>query len=102
MPAKIKCRFRVDRDLCIAISACIVAEPDIYLLDDEAKAVIKPLNMEDMKEIARDEDINSGWVTVETTESGFERIIDSARICPVLAIIVEKEEDGEWVAVYPE
>jgi ferredoxin len=96
---KVTCRFRVDRDLCIAVSACIVAEPDIYLLDDEAKAVIKKLEMDDIKEIMREDE--AGWVTVEATESGFNRIVDSARTCPVLAIIVDKMEDGEWVEVYP-
>lgn len=101
MDEKIKCRFRVDRDLCIAVSACIVAEPDIYLLDDEAKAVIKPLELDDIKEVERE--VNEGeWVTVETTQTGFDRIMESARICPVLAIFVEKEVDGNWVQVYPE
>jgi ferredoxin len=98
---QIKCRFRVDRDLCIAVSACIVAEPDLYLLDDEAKAVIKPLDLEDLKEIAREDD-GEQWVTVETTQAGFDRIMDSARVCPVLAIIVDREEGGEWVRIYPE
>ena len=101
MDNRIKCRFRVDRDLCIAVSACIVAEPDIYLLDDEAKAVIKRLDMDDIKEVARQVD-SEGWVTVETSESGFNRIVESAMTCPVLAILVEKEVEGEWVAVYPE
>ncbi len=98
---KIKCRFRVDRDMCIAISACIVAEPDIYLLDDEAKAVIKPLELGDISEVAREAN-NGEWVVVEATQSGFDRIVESARVCPVLAIFVEREENGEWVNVYPE
>jgi ferredoxin len=101
MSDKIKCRFRVDRDLCIAVSACIVAEPDIYLLDDEAKAVIKPLDLDDIKEVERV--ANGGeWVTVETSQAGYDRILESARVCPVLAIFVEIEENGQWVAVYPE
>lgn len=94
----IKCRFKVDRDLCIAVSACIVAEPDLYELDDEAKAVIKPLTLEDIKEKMRESD---GWVVVETTEKGFDRIVESAKVCPVLAILVDKEDNGEWKRVYP-
>src|SRR5215207_3341651 len=89
MPDRIKCRFRVDRDLCIAVSACIVAEPDVFYLDDEAKAVIKPLTLEDIKEVQR-EGNDGGWVEVEATGKGFDRIMDAARTCPVLAIIVEK------------
>ena len=99
MDHSIICRFKVDRDLCIAVSACIVAEPDIYLLDDEAKAVIKKLELEDMKEVMRDDE---GWVTVSCSESGFERIVESARTCPVLAILVEKKEGNNWISVYPE
>lgn len=101
MENKIKCRFKVDRDLCIAVSSCIVQEPDIYYLDDEAKAVIKKLEMKDIEEASRDE-AKDGWVTVLATESGYERILESAKICPVLAIIVEKEDNGSWVAAYPE
>jgi ferredoxin len=101
MNDKIKCRFRVDRDLCIAVSACIVAEPDIYILDDEAKAIVKPLDLEDMKEVAREAN-NGEWVVVEATQNGFDRIVESARVCPVLAIFVEREVDGAWVSVYPE
>lgn len=97
----IKCRFRVDRDKCIAVSACIVAEPDIYLLDDEAKAVIKKLELADIREIMREED-GDQWVTVQATESGLNRIVESAMTCPVLAIEVQKEIDGAWVNVYPE
>jgi ferredoxin len=99
MEHNIICRFKVDRDLCIAVSACIVAEPDIYLLDDEAKAVIKKLELEDMKEVIRDDE---GWVTVSCSERGFDRIVDSARTCPVLAILVEKKEADSWIAVYPD
>jgi ferredoxin len=101
MDEKMKIRFRVDRDLCIAVSACIVAEPDIYLLDDEAKAVIKPLDLDDIKEMTREENLD-GWVTVEVTQSGFDRIMESAQVCPVLAIIVERFENDEWVTVYPD
>lgn len=94
-------RFRVDRDLCIAVSACIVQEPDIYLLDDEAKAVIKNLDLDDMKEIQRSVD-EENWVEVMATEEGFNRIVESAQICPVLAIIVEEKINGKWSRVYPE
>jgi ferredoxin len=104
MEERIKCRFKVARNKCIAVSACIVAEPDIYFLDDEAKAVIKkPLTFEEFVEITRNQDeYKDEWVTVETTERGFQRIVESAQTCPVLAIEVEKLENEEWVKVYPE
>ncbi len=94
-----KVRFKVDKELCIPAMACIVAEPDIYELDDSGKADIKQnLSLENMQQLAREGE----WVTVETNETGYERIMESARVCPVLAIIVDKEENGEWVRVYPE
>ena len=101
MEEEVICRFKVDRDLCIAVSACIVAEPDIYLLDDDAKAVIKELNLEDIKEISRTSDTDS-WVTVKCTDAGYYRIIESARTCPVLAIIVEKKDGDNWITTYPD
>ncbi len=94
-----KVRFKVDKDLCIPAMACIVAEPDLYELDDSGKADVKvDLTLGDIQEQARD----GGWVTVETTEQGFERILESARVCPVLAIFVEIFENGSWLRVYPE
>lgn len=94
-----KVRFKVDKDLCIPAMACIVAEPELYELDDSGKADVKVnLSLGDIQEQARD----GGWVTVETSEKGFDRIVESARTCPVLAIFVEKEVDGQWQRVYPE
>ncbi len=97
--AKIKYRFKVDRDLCIPAMACILAEPDIYELDESGKAVVKKeVTLETLRQLARDGD----WVVVESEGHIYERVLDSAKVCPVLAIIVEIEENGEWKRVYPE
>jgi ferredoxin len=97
--AKIKYRFKVDRDLCIPAMACILAEPNIYELDESGKAVVKKeVTLETLRELARDGD----WVVVESEEQIYERVLDSAKVCPVLAIIVEIEQNGEWKRVYPE
>jgi ferredoxin len=94
-----KVRFKVEKDLCIPAMACIVAEPDLYQLDDDGKAEVKEgITLENIAFLTKDGE----WVSVETNETGLERIAESARVCPVLAIIVEKEEDGAWVRVYPE
>ena len=96
-----KVRFKIDKDLCIPAMACIVAEPDIYELDDNGKATIKKnLTSADIREMmAEDED---GWVVVDTDEKAYERLLDSARTCPVLAIFVEIEKNDAWKRVYPE
>lgn len=96
-----KVRFKIDKDLCIPAMACIVAEPDIYELDDTGKASIKKnLSSEDIREMMQED--AEGWVVIETDEKGYERILDSARTCPVLAIFVELEEEGAWKRIYPE
>lgn len=60
----------VDRDLCIGAATCIAVSPKVYMLDDEAKAVILDTADEDT----------------------IENIIESARACPVAAIIIEDEK----------
>lgn len=66
----------VDRNLCIGAATCIAVSPKTYDLDDEAKAVI--LNSVD--------------------EDTIENVIESARACPVAAIIIE---DAQGNRVFP-
>lgn len=60
----------VDRGLCIGAATCIAVSPKTYVLDKEAKAVILD--------------------TVD--EDTIENIIESAKACPVAAIIIEDEK----------
>jgi len=60
----------VDRNLCIGAATCIAVAPNTFQLDGEAKAVILE---------------TSGQDTIET-------IIDSAKACPVAAVIIEDEK----------
>ena len=70
-----KYRVKVDRMLCIGTADCVKIAPNTFELDDEAKSVVKKQN--------GDSD---------------EKILEAAKVCPVLAIIVE-DEDGKQV--YP-
>lgn len=71
-----KYKMWVDRDLCIGAATCIAIAPNTYMLDSEAKAII-----------------------LDTIESDTDEIIlDSARGCPVAAIIIEDEKGNR---VYP-
>jgi len=63
-------KVRVDRDLCIGAATCIAIAPKSYVLDSEAKAVI-------LKSI---------------DEESERTIIDSAKGCPVAAIIIEDDK----------
>ena len=66
-------KVKVDRLLCIGTDDCTKIAPNTFELDDEAKAVVKKQN--------GDSD---------------EKILEAAKICPVLAIIVE-DDDGNQV-----
>lgn len=76
-PKKIgKYTVTVDRDLCIGAASCIAVAPKAYVLDDEAKAVFLPTAKEESQET----------------------ILDSAKACPVAAIIIHDESGKQ---VYP-
>lgn len=66
----------VDRNLCIGAATCIAVSPKAYALDSEAKAVILD--------------------TVD--QDTIENIIESAKACPVAAIIIE---DAQGNRVFP-
>lgn len=66
----------VDRDLCIGAATCVAVAPLTFTLDSEAKAII----------------LNT------TDQESDEMIIDSAKACPVAAIIIEDEKGNR---VYP-
>ncbi|OGY27208.1 MAG: hypothetical protein A2Z42_04015 [Candidatus Woykebacteria bacterium RBG_19FT_COMBO_43_10] len=70
-----KYKVKVDRMLCIGTADCVKIAPNTFELDDEAKSVVKKQNG----------DPN-------------EKILEAAKVCPVLAIIVE-DEDGKQI--YP-
>jgi len=68
-------KVKVDRLLCIGTADCVAVAPNTFELDEEAKSVVKKQN--------GDSD---------------EKILEAAKVCPVLAIIVEDEEGKQ---VYP-
>ncbi len=67
-----KYKVKVDRMLCIGTADCVKIAPNTFELDDEAKSVVKKQN--------GDSD---------------EKILEAAKVCPVLAIIVEDEEGNQ-------
>ena len=67
-----KYKVKVDRMLCIGTADCVKIAPNTFELDDEAKSVVKKQN--------GDAD---------------EKILEAAKVCPVLAIIAEDEEGNQ-------
>lgn len=59
----------VDRNLCIGAASCVAVAPKTFALDNEAKAII----------------LDSG------SEEDFATLLDSAKSCPVAAIIITDE-----------
>lgn len=74
-PKKIA-RIEVDRELCIGAASCTAIAPEVFELDGENKAVVKP------------------GATVDDAT-----VLDAAKSCPVLAIYLYGE-DGQ--RIYPE
>ena len=68
-------KVKVDRMLCIGTADCVKIAPNTFELDDEAKSTVQKQN--------GDSD---------------DKIIEAAKVCPVLAIIVEDEEGNQ---IYP-
>jgi len=76
-PRKVgKVTITVDRNLCIGAASCVAVAPKTFALDNEAKAVILDTAAED----------------------SFETLLDSAKSCPVAAIIIH-DENGKQI--YP-
>ncbi len=69
-------RIEVDRELCIGAATCIAMAPEIFELDNENKAIIKPAH----------------GATDET-------ILRAAKSCPVAAIYLYGKDEQR---LYPE
>lgn len=61
--------MRIDRNLCIGAATCVAISPKAWALDDEAKAIILDTSEE------------------ETDQN----LVESAKSCPVMAIIITDE-----------
>lgn len=69
-------KVRVDRNLCIGAASCVVIAPKVFQLDSEAKATV-----------------------VDQKGADENTILDAAKSCPVLAIIIE---DDNGAQIWPE
>ena len=65
--------MRIDQNLCIGAATCIAIAPKAWTLDDEAKAIILD--------------------TAE--EESDETLVEAAKACPVMAIILTDEKGNQ-------
>ncbi len=69
-----KLTMRIDQDLCIGAATCVAIAPKAWALDDQAKAII--LDTAD--------------------QESDETLIEAAKGCPVMAIIIT-DENGKQI-----
>lgn len=92
-------KVKVDRLLCIGTADCVAIAPNTFELDDEAKAVVKDqarLGSARQARLAEDGASSAEARRESRRGDSDEKILEAAKTCPVLAIIVE-DEDGEQV-----
>ncbi len=74
-PVQVKnLKVRVDRDLCIGAATCVAISAKTFTLDSEAKSIVLETADEESEEV----------------------IIEAAKGCPTVAIIIENEK-GERI-----
>lgn len=79
-----KYKVKVDRDLCIGAGSCVAVAPKTFELDSEGKAVI----------LRKDGSKSSDIISYENIGDTEENILNSARSCPVNAIIIIEVDDS--------
>lgn len=87
-------KVKVDRDLCIGAASCVAVAPNTFELDNEGKAVIKK----------KDGSMTSDYVNYADINDTEANILNSAKSCPVNAIIIVEVDDAgkEIRQVWPE
>lgn len=81
-------RIKVDRELCIGAASCLALLPEVFELDDEAKALIK----------SKSGNKTSDWTDFKDLPIEAQLILEAAKSCPTNAIIIE-DDDGKQI--YP-
>lgn len=87
-------KVKVDRNLCIGAASCVAVASDTFELDSEGKAVIKKKDGTMTSEFVSYSDINDTEVN----------ILNSAKSCPVNAIIIVEVDDqgNEVKQIWPQ
>lgn len=69
-----KYKIQVVRDLCIGAASCVAVSPSVFVLDQQAKAIV-----------------------IETGTDEADNILTAAQSCPTKAIIIIDTETGKQV-----
>lgn len=90
-----KYKVKVDRDLCIGVGSCVAVAPKVFELDGEGKAITLK------KDGTKNE--TSDFTEYENIDDVPENILNSAKSCPVNAIVIMEIDDaGNEKQVWPQ
>lgn len=84
--------IKIDRDLCIGAASCVSVYPEIYELDEEAKAVV----------LKKDGTQTSDYTSIDLLKCEAiddDQLLLSAQSCPTGAIFLYDEQGTQ---LYPE
>lgn len=87
-------KVKVDRTLCIGAASCVAVAPKTFELDSEGKAVT-------LKKDGTKTSDYVNYIDIDDTETN---ILNSAKSCPVDAIIIVEVDDqgNEIKQIWPE
>lgn len=83
-----KFKVKILRDICIGAGSCEILSPKVFKVDQEGKVVIVDQGTQP--------DANG---FVEVTKDEIKNVVEAAKSCPVLAILVQDEAGKQ---IYPE
>ena len=81
-----------NRKDCIGVAACVAMSEKYWKMNDDNKADLKNGTLNQ----------NTGFYELEIPEESLNEVLESARVCPVEVITVEKIEDGKVIRLFPE
>ncbi len=84
-----KFRIEYDKSGCIGAAACVAIDDQLWVLDDEGKADLTGHKIEGKLQTLEVE---------ATDEDKIKKIVESAKVCPVLIIKVTNLDTGEELA----
>lgn len=78
----------IDRDQCIGAASCVAVYPDVFEIDEEAKAVLK---LKDGETTSKKTDITA----LDVTSVDDDILLLAAQSCPTAAVYLYDEEGNQ-------
>ena len=86
-------KITFNRKDCIGVLACVAMSQKFWLISEDGKVDLK----------GGEQSPKTGFWELTINESDFNEMLESASVCPVNVIIIDRIEDnGEIKRIYPE